>query len=727
MRWRGAPGHNRFAMQTQKTSPNAMRIVRPVPSVCKGHWAWTAVLAAGMGAGGFAGAQGTGISTRGNTGGLTVPSAFVLETGTVALTYGNFREAQVPASQTRRNASVGIGLVPYVEVFGRFVDYTSPSATGLIDSGVRDLSPNIKIQIPPLSPRLPHFAVGVNDFAGGAVNFRSAYGVASDQYGPLRWSAGYAFGKPIGGVAANGSTFNGVFAGGELFVGPPGFAALAEYDGQQKHAGLRYYSPPMAALGGAQLIGSVQRSFGGTDRLGGRADASAFALSVVVPLDKARPKPVADKLATDKSLPPLTAATGSGMVATAEDRLDALRKALVAVGLERVRVGTLANNLMVEYENHRYDHNEADAIGIVLGLAAEYAPAGLRRAYAVTHKAGLPIYETSVDIPTFRAFLRDGDETNLRTSMAFDRAPDYRQVDVKWQDSAPSFRSPVRVEIKPELSYTLGTEVGAFDYSLAANVQAMVPLWRGAEVYTSYIQRLANSLNMEEGAVFQNSRQKNGLKVVSLQQSFWLTDRIFANVGAGRFNYGAWGAQGESTVFLPGGEDTLRLRAALQQKKAVSAFTPDPALSAAYRMAVNGNTWVEAGLQRYNDGSSGPAFAFRRWFGDTSVQVFLRKGGSRSFAGVELSFPLTPRRGLEPGPLHLSGTSQFSQGLRTRLTTSSSLANTVEPNAVRDMSLAYNAEVRQLNAGRLGQGYLIGQVQRMREAFFMYARDGLPQ
>lgn len=680
-----------------------------------------------MGAAGFASAQGTGISTRGNTGGLTIPSAFVLETGTVALSYGNFREAQVLASQTRRNMSVGIGLVPYVEVFGRFVDYTTPSATGLIDTGVRDLSPNVKVQIPPLSPRLPNFALGVNDFAGGAVNFRSAYGVASDQYGPLRWSAGYAFGRPIGGNAANGKTFNGVFAGAEVFVGPPGFAALAEYDGQQKHAGLRYYSPPLAALGGAQLIGSAHRSFGGTDRLGGRADASSFALSVVVPLDKSQPKLVSDKLAKEKSLPPLAAAATSGMVATAEDRLDALRKALMAVGLERVRVGTLANNLVVEYENHRYAHNEADAIGIVLGLAVEHAPAGLQRAYAVTHKTGLRIYETSVDIPTFRAFLRDGDEMNVRTSMAFDRAPEYREVDVKWQDSAPSYRSPVRVEVKPELNYTLGTEVSTFDYSLAANVQAMVPLWRGAEVYTSYIQRVTNSRNMDEGAVFQNSRHKNGLKVVSLQQSFWWTDRVFANVGAGRFNYGAWGVQGESTVFLPGGEDTVRLRASLQQKKTVSGFTPDPALSAAYRMALTGTTWVEAGLQQYNDGSRGPAFAFKRWFGDTSVQVFLRKGGGRSFAGLELSFPLTPRRGMEPGPLHLSGTSQFSQGIRTRLTTSGSPANSVEPNAVRDLPLDYNAEVRQLNAGRLGQSYLIGQVQRMREAFFMYARDRLPQ
>ncbi|MFC5498396.1 YjbH domain-containing protein [Caenimonas terrae] len=691
------------------------------------RWFWIFLILGGTWTPATVGAQSLAVSSQGNTGGLTIPSAYVLETGTLAVTYGNFREPGFSPNDTKRNWSGGIGLVPHVEVFGRFVDYSSTTpGSAVFTGGIRDLSPNIKIQIPSLSPRLPKFAIGMNDFAGGAVNFRSAYGVVSDQYGPLRWSAGYALGKPIQGVAANGSTFKGVFAGGELFVGATGIAVLAEYDGQQKHAGLRYYSPPMAALGGAQLIGSVQRSFGGTDRLGARADASAFTISLVVPLDKAPPKPVADKLAMDKSLPPLNAKATPGMVATAQDRLEGLRKALVAVGLERVRVGTLASNLVVEYENHRYDHNEADAIGVVLGLAVEYAPAGLRRVYAVTHKAGLPIYETSVDIPTFRAFLRDGDETNVRTSMAVDRAPDYRKADVKWQDSTSSYRSPVRIEVRPDTNLQLGTEIGSFDYSVAANVQAMVPLWPGAEIYTSYIQRLANSRNTEEGAALQGLRQQNGLKVVSLQQSFWWTDRVFANLGAGRFNYGAWGVQGESTVFLPG-DDTVRLRAALQQKKTVSTFAPEPAFSAAYRKAVNANTWVEAGLQQYSDGSRGPALAFKRWFGDASVQLFLRKGGSRSFVGMELSFPLTPRRGMEPGPVHVSGPSQFVQGLRTRLTSSSSPINFVEPNGVLDLKLDYNAEVRQLNAGRLGQGYLIAQVQRMREAFFVYARDQIPQ
>ena len=64
----------------------------------------------GMGAGGWRGrifiascvfttniaiAQGAGVTTQGNTGGLVVPSARVLEPGTVSLTAGNFAEPQL--------------------------------------------------------------------------------------------------------------------------------------------------------------------------------------------------------------------------------------------------------------------------------------------------------------------------------------------------------------------------------------------------------------------------------------------------------------------------------------------------------------------------------------------------------------------------------------------------------------------------------------------------------
>lgn len=669
---------------------------------------------------GSAKAQQTGVSSLGVTGGLVVPSAFVLEPGTLVLSAGNYREPKFGITGRNRNYSLGVGLLPYVEVFGRFADYTDPIPGSILSSGVRDLSANVKVQLPPFWSTLPNLAVGVNDISGGASFFKSTYVVASDQLGPLRWSLGFASGKRPSNAAGQAAVFKGGFAGAEFLLGNTGAAALAEYDGQQKHLGLRYYSPKLASLGDANVVATLQRSFGATRSTGQKADASSVAVSLVMPLGAAGKKAEATP---KNALPPLDAKRESALVATAADRLDSLQRALTAVGLERVRVGTLANNLVVEYENQRYGHNEADAMGVVLGLAAEHAPVGVQRAYAVSLKAGLRVYEISVDIPSYRAFLRDGDAANVRANMSFDRAPAYVQADVKWVSALPSRRSPVRLEIKPDFNYAVATEVGAIDYSLAANVQGIVPVWDGAELYTSFVQRLTNTDNAETGRVFENLRQPNGLKSAAIQQSFWVSDSMIANVGVGRFNYGAFGVQAESTVYLPNSQDVVRLRGARYNRAIVEGASTKGAYSGSYRWVQSPNTWLEAGYQAYSDGSRGPALSMTRWFGDVGLQLFYRKGGERQFAGLELSIPLTPRQGDTPSTIAFSGTQRFEKGIRTRITDSNSAANAVDINAVRDTQLDYNAEVRQLNSGRVGQGYFASQIYRMREAFFLFARQ----
>ena len=134
---------------------------------------------------------------------------------------------------------------------------------------------------------------------------------------------------------------------------------------------------------------------------------------------------------------------------------------------------------------------------------------------------------------------------------------------------------------------------------------------------------------------------------------------------------------------------------------------------------------VEAGMQKFGDGSYGPTVEWTRWFGDVSVQLFYRRGADRQFAGLQLSLPLTPRKGMAPGPVVFSGSSQYAQSVRTRITTASQAANLVQPSAVRDISLDSSLDVDQLNAGRMSQRYLASQVHRMREAFYLYAAGAL--
>jgi len=191
-------------------------------------------------------------------------------------------------------------------------------------------------------------------------------------------------------------------------------------------------------------------------------------------------------------------------------------------------------------------------------------------------------------------------------------------------------------------------------------------------------------------------------------------------VAAGRFQYDTLGVQAEAAAFVPNSDDTLRLRGAGYRQAPGGLAGQDRALAASYRRMLTPTMWLEAGVQRYSDGSTGPSVEWTRWFGDVGVGLFYRKGGERQFAGLQLSFPLTPRQGMAPGPVTLAGTSQFSQAIRTRLTTAGEGRNLVQPGAVRDLRLETSLDVDQLNAGRLSQDYLTGQVYRMREAFFAY-------
>ncbi|NMM05987.1 YjbH domain-containing protein [Polaromonas sp.] len=680
-------------------------------------------------------AQGLGVASLGATGGLTIPSAYVLGSGDLALSLGNYQDPKFGKLDRQRNFSMGIGLLPRVELFGRFAEYSnrfaiSPGAFNLT-GGISDISANLKWQLPIELRGLPRLAVGATDIGGGAVLFSSKYAVASDEYGPLRWSLGYARGKPALGQAKGAKALDGVFGGAEFKLGSSRATLLAETDGTQRHAGLRYYSEVLPWLGDAQLVGTLQRSFGATNLAGRAADATSFNVSLIVPLGTADKTRQARVDADAKPLPSLApmvqagAAPATGvMVATAQDRLDDLARALRATGLDRVRVGTLGDQLVVEYENHRYLHNEADALGVVLGLAAEYAPAGTVRAHAITRKAGLVVSETSVEVAAYRSFLRDGDAARVQDTLGFGRLPGYAAV--QWaagEAGAGRRRTWLRMELKPLLNYTLGTEYGAFDYSLAAQVRSTVGLWKGAEVYADVVQRLAHSDNVEPGRVFASSLHRNGLKTVALQQSFWLGPRLFTSVGAGRYNYDDRGAEGESIMFLPWNDDTLHLKGSYMRHQADVLPRIEEAYAASYRWRFNPQTWIEAGYQQYTDRSTGPALTFTRWFSDVAVQLFARKGGNNTFVGLELSLPLGPRQAMGAGPLQITGTPRYAQSIRTRLTTGGNTGNFVDDAAVRPVNLNYKPEVELLNSGRIAPDYIKSQVQRMRESFYLYARE----
>ena len=214
-------------------------------------------------------------------------------------------------------------------------------------------------------------------------------------------------------------------------------------------------------------------------------------------------------------------------------------------------------------------------------------------------------------------------------------------------------------------------------------------------------------------------------KTAALQQSFWLGSHVFSSVGVGKYDYDKRGVEGESVLFAPWNEDTAHVKASYLRGDAAATPISVKTYAASYRWKFDNNTWVEPGYQKYTDGSTGPSLGFTRWFGDVAVQLVGRKGGNNTFVGLELSLPIGPRQSAQIGPVQFAGTPRYTQSFRTLLLINGTGANFVDNAAVRPANLNYKLEDELLNSGRISPDYIKGQVQRMREAFYLYARGEL--
>lgn len=677
-------------------------------------------------------AQQQGTAVIGATGGLVIPSAAVLTEGDFALQANTYVEPRLqrlaPRDLNNRvNYLMGVGLFKGLEVYGRMAEFRYK---GLPKRNfyARDISANFKYQLPQVFRGQPKVALGITDIKGGSNYFESYYGVISDRIGSnLDWSLGYARG-------AGKKTFDGVFGGAELHLPNSGFSLLAEYDGSYRHAGARYVSRPIRRLGGVQLSGQLQRSFGATDRSNRAADKWTLGLAVNIPVgSNARKKRYYEPQA---HIRPLSLGTDRKALShlTQQDRIDQLTQALRKAGLERVRVGVVGATLVIQYENHRFAHNEADALGVVLGLGAELIPEGLSEITAIVLKNGAMQYYSSVDADDFSDFLRRGSTTALLESFDSSTRPSFTLDEVDWQSGEATPHTRARIVIKPELNYFVATEVGNFDYSLGANIGVHVPLWKGGQFLGEYVAHLDSTEHFDPGTtpfnvgVFASRRVKTGLKSAVLQQSLWLSPRLLVSGGAGKYHYDYLGGQGSLYLLTRGNRDMLKMQYARYTRTLEGDRYYRTRWKTSYRWAILPQTWVEAGVERYQDGSQGPSLSVTRWAGDVGIIAHYKKGGHKQFVGMSFAVPLTPRRGMAGGSFFsISGDSSYTNGIRTRIADSHSGGrNDVGFNAGRSMELLYDVEKIQLNAGRFSQSYQLEQLYRMREAFFLYARAYLP-
>ncbi|WP_121107859.1 YjbH domain-containing protein [Paraburkholderia sediminicola] len=712
------------------------------------------------------------LNAFGQAGGLVIPYAFALPEGTVEAQYNNYIDPRYGERATGSQVYWGaVGLLPYVEVSGGLATYPAdvPAPFSGADHNLfRHLMADVKLEVPKFFKYQPNIAFGVTDIGGQTHFFRSKYGVVSQAFGPVTLTAGYG----------QGDRLDGVFGGAQVSLWNTGLSLLAEDDSKTPYAGVRYQSPRISWLADANVIGTVTRSIRSTD---GVTPRTSFSVGIQIPLGRrfssarcadglcegpqvpvaqtadtgddgpirlASLQPVDTRAATNNNgglaaapityVPPLQSYASvmlSDVTATKSSdapsppipealdtfALDEIAAQLFAAGLERVRVGMSGRDLVVEYENHRYNQNEADALGIVLGVASVNAPNGTDKIHVVIKKANEPLGEVIVDRDAFAQFVEGGAPAAASASLTMRMRPTYDADSIAWHGNEHT-HGLTRIQIAPIVSYLYGTEYGNFDISLGANIQGFVPLWRGAEFYASYIAPIYNTKNMDEGRVFSDYRVRGGLNAVALAQSFWIMPQVFNVASVGKFDYSYVGVQNETTVFVPGRPDLIRLRLAyLHHEPGHDELPSEKNAELTYRwVKPSWKLWIEAGVARFVGGDKGPEATLTRWFDDVSVSVHGEHSGQGTFVGAAISFPLTLRQGMKPGISQVDGSEQFGLDFRTRVGSTNYLAT----NADENMTFPYSTQQYLLNQGRFSGEYFSTQLYRMRDAYLRYGRPG---
>jgi hypothetical protein len=274
----------------------------------------------------------------------------------------------------------------------------------------------------------------------------------------------------------------------------------------------------------------------------------------------------------------------------------------------------------------------------------------------------------------------------------------------------------------------LGSEYGAFDTDVGANLNPVVPLWAGATADVNQVVPAGiRSKNFKEGGAFYADRIQRQLQRSLIHQMLPLPKALTsfntqAMVSAGKL-YESWtGAAIETNTLSNNGAHRLELLGGqFQDKEAVLGPTRKRFAVANYRFAMDNrfNASTEMQMGKFWAGDQGYRLSERLWYGDTALDFYIKKtrmpyqDSVVSFAGFELSIPLTPRVSNLFERFNVRGTSQYNYSAESKiLDTNNSLTGGmgVVPNLGDNLLVLSNRD-------RTADAYYEARRERLRLAY----------
>ncbi|ENM8382672.1 YjbH domain-containing protein [Vibrio alginolyticus] len=655
--------------------------------------------------------------------GLTfTPNAQSLNYGDFSFTYAQglpFRTAV----QDLDSLKFSFGMFDGLEAHGRIVtdDYTSNCFYDCGDT--RDLSMSFKYQVPHFwgSENLD-FALGIQDLGGSANQFSTKYAVAdySFDFAPVRISAGYGLSDIGLGV------MDGPFGGIEYQ--PLSFLQVSgEYDAVEFNSSVKLFTPQGTLPYDVTASLSYQLYSGhNTD------EQNIWNAALSVPLFTGYTR------SRDYSRNNLTLMEKLSLEQNKakEASISALVNALRNEGFVNIQIGLLNQTTVVALENRRYNHNQADGLGVAMGIISSHLGQN-----AVSEVGGdserielfmlanqKPVVSVQANSTCYQSFINGSAACEDIKFTTRDLAEKLELVNWK-TERVNSGALDSQLVFSPMVRHAVATEFGVYDYSFAMSSNLYTYLWSGAAVDVRHILPLAETDDYEKWGYFEDSAYENDIERAMLHQFFRLPYVDIANqvsIGLAKTDY--IGARSESTWFSQSGAHALSLEMSyfqhVDEKDENGYETLDRQTSLArYTFSMPEWDWqFNATAGEFWRGDVGAKLTTSHWFEDIEVsatyQVTKYKDtDEEQFVAVSVKLPLTPWRDMSPGLLQVRGNEAYDFNVMTRVGND---VNFLSDGQGDELIMDNSMLRRYFNRGRYGSDYFEENKIRLRNAYLRY-------
>ena len=672
------------------------------------------------------------------------------------------------------NFSSTFGLSESFEVGGRLSGNTWTSNLYQSDGGVRDLSASGKLQINSLIglDKFPiKAAVGSVDYGGALTLYRSDYGVAT--YDDDLWQLSLGYAKALSNK--NFNTISGPFASAATSL-TPWVAIRFESSNKKTWAGFSLVNESIPkyinANRGTKFYLSWDAQISGLDMMGARP---VLSVGVKLPLDgslgqmnKENVLPAIEVNQTDYKKIDFSAVYKNDQnnksldqekkviveekkYSTEEaikDQMLVIAKALSDQGFESIDVGKDEDSLVVQFSDFIFDHSNLDGVGVALGVLAENSKSvldsGLIKYKLILSKWGSPSVGYRGDLQCLKNWLEslscyqpDALQPQVRDLTKWLKSTRFEIFDYK----SASFKP--RIKINPVQNYYVGTEFGLIDYSIGVEMQTAVPLWRGGFIEFGEVFPGKSTSNYGDYKIFNFTKVRHGVEHTLVHHIERLNGGFSGRITAGQLFTGIFkGAQAEVRWESEGGSFESGLTTSYWKSDNMELerriATPTVAFA---KYAPSGKDWsFEMGLGEYWYKDKGLTLMTNHWFGDTLISMYLRRSVppepfwpgplGATFAGFNVSFPLTPRKAMKPDYFQIKGTSQYGFNLGTPVGRTDNYivgANGIPIyiKALADAPVASFLATDLLDHDRMNMSYLPFHMDRVRYAYLRWIQGKL--